>query len=389
MKLLHISNKPVFPLVDGGCVAMAALLKGLTEISDDVFHCYIHTPKHPADRELYPSGTNFALADNATFINTRLSAAGAVSSFLKGRNYNLSRFFSETFSEALKNWLVTEKPDVIILESAFLLPYLAAIRSVSAAKVILRAHNVEHRLWQQQAVQGEFPKKAYLAHLARTLKREELKGLQAVDQVWTITPEDAADLRHLGIKTPIYTIPFAMETAGPLPDYSNADFFHLGALNWEPNKLAVNRLLMSIWPQFSLKSQSRLHIAGSFSDDFKMDFVPHVQIHGFAENAEAFMLDHGSLVVPVISGSGVRIKLLEAMALGIPCISTPLGAAGILNASGQLKLADSDEEWLAALGEFADSEAVRRSYGEKGKAYIEKYHSFAAVNAQMTTALGK
>jgi len=375
-------------VVDGGCVAMAATLKTLHLISDDVAHCFVQTPRHPAQRDLYPAGTRFALDDASSFINTDVSAIGALSAFIRGKNYNLSRFYSATFGNELKAYLTAEQPEIIVLESLFLVPYLKTIRSVSAAKIVLRAHNIEHQLWEQQADQASSLKKTYLNHLARTLKREEIRGWKQVDLIWAISDEDAQQIRDFGIKTPVTTIPVAMETGTLLPDYGNPDFFHLGSLNWEPNKVAVKRLLTDIWPQFNTTSQSRLHIAGSFSEDFKMDFVAHVQMHGFVESAEQFMLQHGTLVAPVVSGSGVRIKLLEALSLGIPCITTRLGAAGIQHAEEQLKIARTDEEWLEALKEFTASEELRRNYGEKGKAYMQKYHSFTAVKAQMITSLG-
>jgi glycosyltransferase involved in cell wall biosynthesis len=282
-----------------------------------------------------------------------------------------------------------QKPDVIVLESLFLVRYVKAIRSVSEATLVIRAHNVEYQLWEQQAEAAAFPKKSYLKHLAKTLRREELKGLNNVDQIWTITHEDEQQLQKLGVTNPIVTIPVAVETGEKLPDYANTDFFHLGSLNWEPNKLAVRRLLKDIWPDFAERYQSTLHIAGAFSDDFTMEFVQRVKIHGFAEDAAAFMLEHGTLAAPVVSGSGVRIKLLEAMSLGIPCITTALGAAGIAHPEEQLRLAGTNAEWLAALTEFAASEDIRRNYGLRGRAYMEKYHSFASVTAQILAALGR
>jgi len=387
MNILHLSSKPVYPLVDGGCVAIAANLKALSELSDQIGHIYIETHKHPASRDLYPKNTRFGLEEKQSMVSTEISAIGALKGLLTGKNYNLSRFWSSEFADLLQQYLKVNKPDLIVLESLFLTPYLALIRSVSTARIVVRTHNVEHQLWEQQASEASFPKKWYLKKLAKSLKKEEIASLNNVDLIWTLTEEDASQLKKSGVTTPITYIPVAVRTAASLPDYTNPDFFHLGALNWEPNRLAVQRLIGDIWPK--LPNAPVLHIAGSFPEELELTPSPVLQLHGFVKDAAAFMRDHGTLATPIVSGSGVRIKLLEAMAAGVPCISSTKGASGIRLHDSPVKIADSDAEWVAALSEFSLSETIRREYGEKGKAYMDNYHSFTAVKAQMLTSLGK
>lgn len=388
MNILHISNKPVFPTIDGGCVAMKAMLETLLQLTPEVDHVYIHTPRHRTDPSRYPSEIRLPVAHEASFIDTSVSLTGALKGLITGKNYNLSRFYSETFRNEIEQLVRKKSYTLIVLESLFLVPYVEMLRTVSNATIVVRAHNVEYLLWQQQAKGASFLKKWYLKHLAKTLQREEVAGLNQVDLIWTITDEDAALLRKTGVTTNTVTIPVAIEPSENLSDYSNPDFFHIGALNWEPNKLAVQRLLTDIWPWFS-HSGSRLHIAGSFPEGNHFPQLPGVDFHGFVENARQFMIANGTLVAPILTGSGVRIKLLEALAMGVPCITTSLGAAGIKDAENVLKVADSDDDWITALTEFASSADLRQQAGEKGRAYIRKYHSFAIVKTLITESLAR
>ena len=390
MKVLHISNKPIYPLVDGGCVAMAKMLTNLSTIAYQIQHVFINTPKHPFKAGAYPIDVEIPFIPEQTFIDTNPKVLPALTALITGSNYNLKRFYKPALEEQFIKLIQQEQFDVIVLESLFLTGYIPAIRTISNATIVVRAHNVEHELWEQQATEtSNFIKKWYLKSLAKSLKKAEINQLNEADQVWTITQEDAVKLAALEVKKPIYTIPVAIETPNQTADYSQTDFFHLGSLNWAPNQLAVKTLTEDYWPKLSDQTTSQLHIAGSFSESITLKEQKGIVFHGFVEDATQFMCSHGILVSPVRTGSGVRIKLLEALSLGVPCITTTLGSVGIDPAADVLILANSPEEWLNAMLHLAQSHESRMHLGEKAKRYMEKYHSFAAVNAQIKHALGK
>ncbi len=88
------------------------------------------------------------------------------------------------------------------------------------------------------------------------------------------------------------------------------------------------------------------------------------------------MAKSGTLVTPIQSGSGIRIKLLEAMALGIPCITTKLGASGIdLSLSG-VQIADTQQDFVDLILKLHSNETLREEVGKKSRDYISKVHSF-------------
>lgn len=381
----------MYPALDGGCAAMASLYNCLDRVAK-TDHIYIATPKHPYVQDAYPRDLPVPLKQ--LNVDTRIRPVAAFWALMTGRNYNLSRFHCKKVVRKLKHLLAGKRYDVVVLESIFLASYIPVFRAAGIQKIIIRTHNVEHLLWEQWAKQASGLKKAYLSHLARTLKREEIKLLRKANEVWAITDVDEARLQALVPEIPVSYVRVAVAVSKTQADYSSADFFHVGSLNWQPNLEAVQRL-ERLWQQMKRPPESQLHIAGSFGGPSNP--LPHSvsdshshSVHrlGYVVNLPEFMQHHGVLCSPVISGSGVRIKLLEAMGLGVPCITTPLGASGILNPDEVMVVGETDQELIAGMERLSGSERLRTGLGISGKEYVGKYHSFTAVTAQLRSLLG-
>lgn len=386
MKILHISNKPIYPRLDGGCVAMAAMLKDLSAISE-VHHLSFSTHKHPFDSSAYPTKLQAVLSKTDLFIDTRIKLFPAFLCWLKAENYNLKRFFTKESCGQLEAHLSINTYDVIVLESLFLASYITTIRQFSTAKVIIRTHNVEQDLWQQQAKKAKGIKRLYLFHLAKTLAREEIMLLNNACEIWSITDEDKIRLEDLGVIKKIVTVKVSI-TQTKKTEKISPDFFHLGSLNWQPNQESINYILQDIWPKFQQHSKSTFHVAGSFTSSHKLQEIGGMQLHGFVEDAHTFMQEHGSLIAPIQSGSGVRVKLLEAMALGIPCITTKMGAAGLNLTTEPVLIAESEDEWLYQMKRLSEDESLRINIGNQAFEYMQEHHLPSIIQTQLQHQLG-
>jgi glycosyltransferase involved in cell wall biosynthesis len=333
MKVLHLTNKPIFPVVDGGCVAMYRFLQTMLHLGYEVKNITVETPKHPFDPSAYPERLSQIIRPESFFIDTTVRAKAALFSLFRKSSYNVERFYDAGFEAMLIQELEKQRYGLIVLESAYLLPYVDCIRTHSEAQIIVRAHNVEYQIWERLAVaEIGILKRWFLKRLARDLKQFEISALATVDGIACISATDEALFRQLGVKTPTTVIPVSMELPQSQEvDHTQTDFFYLASMNWRPNVEAVDWLIREIFPQILQKlPQARLHLAGSFMPDklLKSSF-PNVTVHGHVADPQAFMAQHGILLSPLRSGSGVRIKILEALALGIPVISTATGVEGI------------------------------------------------------------
>lgn len=360
---------------------MEQFLFGLATTSAKIDHLCISTHKHPFYPESYPSKLKDNLETENIFVDTTINPLHALKNLFSGKSYNISRFYTEAMDEAIKKKLVQNNYSHVILESLFTTPYVSIIRQFSKAKILVRTHNVEFDIWAQLASNTANPfKKWYLRTLATQLKKYEIESLCRVDRLLPISEVDANRFDELGINTSKVVIPVSIELSETPVDYKVSDFFFLGSMNWNPNREAVELLTRSIFPKISSASPtSKLHLAGSHMEEFSLTSTPPLIInHGFVDSSQTFMASHGILLLPINSGSGVRIKLLEAMGIGVPVITTPQGAEGI-DHKDTLIIARTEDEFVEKAVELRNSEEKRKALGEKARIFIIENYSFERI----------
>ena len=387
MKVLYITNKPIFPVVDGGCKAMQQFLSCLLKAEIEFDHLCLATQKHPFKAENYPNSMTENLSISSRFIQTKIRVLPALKNLIQGKSYNISRFDSPDFHADLSAKLSAENFTHVVLESLYLTPYISTIRHHSKAKIIIRTHNVEHQIWEQYAANTFNPiKKWYLKRLACAMKTAEISNLNSVDLLATISNTDAETFRNLGIKTPMVTIPVAMEVQSKKTTFSTDNIFFLGSMNWQPNSEAVDWLVSSIFPALKkVIPEVCLNLAGSFMNgEFPSDKETGIMNHGFVENSTDFMLAKGILVLPIQSGSGVRMKLLEALSLGIPVVTTAVGAQGI-NDFSTVYSAETEEEFVAKIAELLLSTEKQLLLGQKAFEYVAENYSTSTISHLIRT----
>lgn len=386
MRVLQLCNKPPSGS-DGGALAISAVTAGLLDAGCEVTILAIETAKHPLTEKQFRAGANKTADVNAVFVDTRVKVFPALRNFFNTRSYNIDRFYSPAFAAALAETLQQHTFDIIHLESLYMTPYLEVIRKHTKTPVVLRAHNVEYLLWQRQAaVAGNALKKRYFRFLASRLEQYEKTVLTTVDGIACITPEDETVFRELAPAVPVCCIPYAL----PLPEKTAAaskanTVFHIGAMDWQPNIDGINWLLENVWPLVIAKQpDAELHLAGRNMDtSWQAKKTTGVFFHGEVPDATAFMNSYNILAVPLLSGGGMRVKVVEAMALGKAIVSTATGAEGIAAKNGtHLQLADTAAAFAAQLLALLQNQEQAGALGEAAR-------QFAAENFGRTRITGK
>lgn len=386
MKVLYITNKPPFPTVDGGCFAMANFMKILHNANVDILHYTLSTSKHPFDSSKYPENAGIKQILNH-YVDTDVNAFKALPYLFNTKSYNIERFHNKEVEEEIIQCLRSNEVDHVILESLYTTTYFTAIRKVFKGKVFVRTHNVESDIWKDYSSQASGIKKAYLSKLQRDLLKYETQILNKVDGLLTISREDQNRFKELGINTPSAVINIGIALNDSISLGNNLYF--LGAMDWQPNIEAVQYLL-GLFPEIRSKAPDlSLYIAGKGSEE-KFSPQEGANIMGFVEDLEQFYEMSGILVSPVFSGSGIRVKILEAMANGVPVISSSKGAQGInYKDSGCIRIAETKEEIAAACIELHASEAKRIELGNKAKAYIRSYHDEQQIAIKLIEFINK
>ena len=342
MNVLQICHKPPVPSKDGGCLAMNAITQGLLSENVSIKVLTISTPKHAFNIELLDKQYIKNTRIESVFKNTDLHPKDALISLLKGQSYNVSRFYDEHFETLVTSTIKKEHFDIVHLESIFVLPYLDSIRECFAGKIVVRTHNVEHRIWKNLSITERNPiKKKYLKILAQQLEKYESVRLSEVDGIVSISDSDTNVFIEMGCNDSIKTIPFGINL-GPLQKVNNKGLFFLGSLDWQPNIDGINWLSKMV----SSSLVSKVIVAGR-NPSKEISLSDNLIMKGEVDDAEQFMKERGVMLVPLFSGSGIRIKILEAMAWGVPVIATSKAVEGLGVESGRHVLITDDPAQFA------------------------------------------
>jgi len=270
------------------------------------------------------------------------------------------------------------------LESVYLATYLPAIKEATNENIAIRLHNIEYQIWERLANEASSFRKYYFKDLCSRIKKFEVNAWSEADILIPITDEDAAVVAQLLPEKKIIVAPFGIDISKVK---SSKAFegkwigYHIGAMDWLPNAEGISWFLDNLWGDLHKEVPSfEFHFAGrNMPGSFEKYEQEGVVCAGEVESAQQFIADKKVLIVPLRSGSGIRIKILEAMAAGKLVVSTSVGMQGISGVVPGIHflLAEEKEDfirqikWLmehkqeAEVIARAGSELVRKEYDEE------------------------
>ncbi len=392
MKILQLCHKPPFPLVDGGCVAIHNITDMLLKSGHEVKVVAIETPKHPVELKSFPVDYLQKTHFESVFVDTTPHLIDALKSLFTASSYHISRFYSKHMVALLTQILSREQFDIIHIESIYMMPYISVVRKQAHAPVVMRMHNIEHEIWERLAQNECNPIKKIMYRInARQLERIERKILHSVDGYLTISAPDYNYFHALYPATQgeVLTFGIDLDNYDEVDDYIPSDkpsIFHLGSMNWSPNVEGIEWFLDEVWPEI-LKEQPDLTftIAGHhIPDKFYHRDDRNVVLAGAVPDANAFMLDHDIMVVPLLSGSGIRVKIIEGMALGKVIVTTTVGAQGLDVENGKhLFIADTPEEFVSVINKCVATPDLCSIIGENAREFISVHHNDELIKEQL------
>jgi len=385
MNILQLCKKFPYPAIDGETIAITNLGKALNHWGCDVTLIALNTTKHYFDTSLLPSHYDHYKRIETVDIDNRLNPIHALRYLRANDSYQLGRFRSETLERKLIELLMANDYDAVIVESAHMAHYIPLIRKhAPQTQIVMKCHNVEHELWGRIAANTRFaPKRWYLQKEAAMMKTVEVASTKSVDGVIFLSDRDKGIFENAGFDNRYIINPSSVQVGqyqrpakAKSPNKFSIGF--IGSLDWIPNVEGLKWFLDSVWPKVRRKlPYAEFHVAGrNPGNDFYSQESRKIFIHGEVRSAIDFMADHDVLVVPLLSGSGIRIKILEALALGRTVITTPLGVEGINAHHGEhLLIADDAEAFAKNLQFCALDEALHTKLAANGKAFVEENYN--------------
>lgn len=329
-------------------------------------------------------------------LDTEVNVWGAISNIFSDESYNVSRFFDEDAARLLEDILKESTFDIIQFEGLFVVPYLDIVKANSDAKVIYRAHNIEFDVWERIALKEPFtPRRKYLQFLARRLKYYETEQINRFHQVFAISEPDRQNIVKFGCETALDVFPVALDFEKYITDPSKTSFptlFHLGAMDWRPNKEGLAWFLDEIWPDIEkLNSELRFYIAGkNMQPEFFEYDSENLVVEGEIFDAVEFINSKAIMIVPLLSGSGMRVKIIEGMAMRKCVIATSMAAEGIRCEHGKdILIADTADEFYRSILQCITNPNKWREIGENARKTVERDHDINVISKRMLNVYQK
>lgn len=353
MRILFLTNKAPYPPKDGGSIASFGMINAFAESGHQVCVMAMNTKKHhisPFDiPEEIKAKILFYLIEVPAKINTPDLLKNFVFSTLP---YTAERFISKTYRRKLASLLQNQEFDIVQLEGLYLCPYIPTIRKYSKAIIAYRSHNIEHEIWNRTAANARGIKRLYLKNLTNRIKTFETKQLNRYDLLVSITQRDLEHLQELGNKKPAVSIPAGFDfTEDAEVDLGfEQNLFFIGALDWTPNQEGLIWFIDKCWPIILEKNpKAILKIAGRNAPVWLIEKFNQKNIAylGEIESAKLYIQHNGIMIAPLLSGSGMRVKIIEGMLYQKAIVTTSIGCEGIdLTNKKEIYIADKPKKFV-------------------------------------------
>lgn len=407
MKLLILLSRNPIPAIDGGAIGMLGAVRELHAAGNEVDVFVVNTSRHRQDPSaLAPYCDHVCSVD----IDTSVTALGALRNLVSPRrsgaggwslrhpsvplSYWVERFVHDVALHAFERLLKERGPyDLVLCESLFTAPYgfealrLMAEGEIDRRPVVLRAHNIEHRIQDRMARERtrSIPERVYRAMLARRTHAFEREVFRCFDGITTTTVDDAAVVRHFHPDANVCVAPPGVPMPGPeltdAPTDPNS-LCMLGSLQWPPNVQGALWFLQEVMPRILREVPEAVVHVGGRGEDARISALHDgrsIIVHGEVEDALAFRAASPVSVVPVFSGSGIRVKIQEAMALARLVVSTTVGIEGIPAVDGEhCFIADDVDGFATACVKALRDPELARRMGKAARTFVEDKYSWDA-----------
>lgn len=370
MRLLWIATKSPWPPADGGRLLLLESLKAISAAGAEIS---LVAPALPGEISAAAAALSPIARPILIPARRRSRSVALAMSLLGPRPWTLVRHDSAVLRAAVAGQVAAGRFDLVIAEQLQAFAQCAPA-ATAGIPVLLRAQNVESSLWRQAAAGRRGVARAMLARESRRLALAEGQAMRRAAATVALSREDAALLRALAPAANVELLPppFPRELPARSSSFAGTPAVVLfGSADWEPNRLAEARFARLTWPRVRERLPGAvLHrFGGAPAND------PSIERHPpLAESIEAFAA--GSvMVIPLGIASGVRMRLLEAWARGVPVVASPAAAAGLEVEDGrELLLARSDEEQVTAIALLASDSVLRERLAQGGRARLAADH---------------
>ena len=386
MKILQLAPRLPYPPDEGGKIGIFNITKYLALRGHHitlVFPVYHHT-QLPTELTKYCTPLPIVL-------DTRTKIRGLLRNILMDVPYTIAKYHSPKIINTLDELLKKEEFDLAHVDHLHMAYYGLYLKQKFGLPTVLREHNVEtiimERFYKNQT-NFLFKLYAYLQYCK--LRRYESHICGQFDRCLMITKEDERRLHTMNslAKTVVVSAGVDTEYFHPMEEIKEEPYslVSVASLDWLPNVEGILWFYNKIWPVVKKKvPKAKLYLIGK-NPPSKIRALERegVIVTGFIEDVREYIAKAAVFLVPLRIGGGMRIKILNALAMGKAVISTSIGAEGIDVTDGRdIYLADTAEEFAQKIIELLNDEDKRRRIGKEGLKLVKEKYQWEHVAEQI------
>jgi len=304
-------------------------------------------------------------------------------------------FVAEKYTSAQMRLRASALASAVDLVHVDMLPLMSLIGNPARrVPVVLNAHNVEHLLLRQRvAIEPRLPQRLFLRNQVAKLQAYERDACRGASHILACSQDDADALAALAPETPVSIVPNGVDTernrpaASAIPDHPPRLVF-VGQMGWFPNRDGAQWFLDEVFPRILAERPDAEFVLVGKPQGLRVPapLRDRVRLPGFVENLDSVLHQAAVYVVPLRTGSGTRLKVLEAMAFGKAIVTTHIGAQGIeLEPGAEALFADSAEDFAAAVLRLIANPHEAARLGSAARAKAQLLYDWDTIGRQVVS----
>ncbi|AVP96364.1 hypothetical protein C7S18_03785 [Ahniella affigens] len=379
VRVLILASKCPWPPLDGGRLALWQTIQSLHQ-AGAIMH--LLAPLHPAEqaqRSAWIDAMQPMLGADLVPSTPKPWLLAALQALVTSRATSLARHAHPALAHALPGLIKRFRPDVIHVECLQSMAMLGP--PPWPVPVVLRLQNVESQLW------ADWPAPAWLRPLlraeARRLRLAERRLLKQTACNLAITPVDAAQLQALAApgsehRIHTWTVPFPAELPADNTESPSLQIVLPGSRGWGPNQQAFDWAVRELAPCLKQRApELRLTV---FAPNGHADWPSNVHVQPVPSDSAKLFPQDAIAALPLFAGSGIRMRILESWARGLPVVATSVAARGLSVRHGEhLLLADNAADFAAAIDRLVREPTLAASLIAAGRDYLRTHHDPTAL----------
>jgi glycosyltransferase involved in cell wall biosynthesis len=377
-----------WPLDDGGRIALWQTVWSLAQEWDTTLLSLV--PESEVDRPLPPDFAAIGVEVVRVAHRPPPGPLAAIRGALGRWPYMLVRYRNDRFDTVLRQLVAERRPALALVNHLHMATYLDALGGTPA---VLRAHNLEHLWLERYAARLANPlTRAYATHQVRRTEEAERELFARCCLVLPMQDGEAAAIRALAPATHVETLTVGVDFGRFRPHAPVTPPVVLlpGSWDWPPNADGAAVFLAQTWPRVrELLPEARLRVVGKRLTPALAAAARRAggEPVGYVDDMGVEFARATVMAVPLWQGSGVRVKIIEGLAAGVPVASTPIGAEGLgLEDGVHLTLAESPEDLGDAIAALVRDPARAAATAAAGQAYAHANFSLEAIGQRMVAS---